>query len=149
MTVSLAAAAFPNMMAKRIGNQELIELTAGKLGAWVASQPDRGSDGTMLYPEERHARAAQGNKGNLTAKIRGGDIIINGQNNSLWTKDGVTTMENFKAGPMFLQISVADPPYRTPVQDLYQANTILDCAKPERNLALELGPVGDALLRWH
>ena len=48
LTVSLAAAAFPNMMAKRIGNQELVDLTAGKLGAWVASQPDRGSDGTML-----------------------------------------------------------------------------------------------------
>jgi hypothetical protein len=83
------------------------------------------------------------------ATSRAYDIIINGQNNSLWTKDGVTTLENFKAGPMFLQISVADPPYRTPVQDLYQANTVLDCAKPERNLALELGPVGDALLQWH
>src|ERR1700741_2886375 len=77
LTVSLAPAAFPNMMAKRIGNQELVDLTAGKLGAWVATQPDRGSDGTMLYPEERHAGAAQGNKGNLTAKIRGGDIVIN------------------------------------------------------------------------
>src|ERR1700747_2983495 len=87
LTVSLAAASFPNMMAKRIGNQELIELTAGKLGAWVASQPDRGSDGTMLYPEERHPRAAQGNKGNLTAKIRGGDIIINGQS-SAWVSNG-------------------------------------------------------------
>jgi hypothetical protein len=83
------------------------------------------------------------------ATSRAYDIIINGLNNSLWTKDGVTTLENFKSGPMFLQISVADPPYRTPVEDLYQANTILDCAKPERNLTLELGPVGDALLRWH
>jgi alkylation response protein AidB-like acyl-CoA dehydrogenase len=87
LTVSLAAAAFPNMMAKRIGNQELVDLTAGKLGAWVATQPDRGSDGTMLYPAERHAGAAQGNKGNLTAKIRGGDIIINGQS-SAWVSNG-------------------------------------------------------------
>ena len=87
LTVSLAAAAFPNMMAKRIGNQELVDLTAGKLGAWVATQPDRGSDGTMLYPAERHARAAQGNKGNLTAKVRGGDIVINGQS-SAWVSNG-------------------------------------------------------------
>jgi hypothetical protein len=76
------------------------------------------------------------------------DIIINGQNNSLWTKDGVTTLENFKAGPMFLQISVADAPYRMTVQDLYQANTVLDCGKPERQLNLDLGPVGDGLLHW-
>ena len=37
---------------------------------------------------------------------------------------------------------------RTPVQDLYQANTILDCARPERQLMLDIGPVGDALLHW-
>src|SRR6202007_3038543 len=87
LTVSLAAASFPNLLAKRIGNQELVDLTAGKVGAWVASQPDRGSDGTMLYPAERHARAAHGNKGNLTAKIRGGDIVINGQS-SAWISNG-------------------------------------------------------------
>jgi acyl-CoA dehydrogenase len=87
LTVSLAAAAFPHMMAKRVGNQELIELTAGKIGAWIATQPDRGSDGTMLYPAERHAGAAQGNKGNLTAKISGGDIVINGQS-SAWISNG-------------------------------------------------------------
>jgi hypothetical protein len=83
------------------------------------------------------------------ASSRAFDILVNGESQSLWTKDGVTTLENMKAGPVFLQVSVADPPYRTPVQDLYQANTVLDCAKPERQLSLEIGPVGDALLRWH
>jgi hypothetical protein len=82
------------------------------------------------------------------ATSRAYDVIVNGLNNSLWTKDGVTTLENFKAGPMFLQISVADAPYRMTVQDLYQANTVLDCAKPERQLSLDLGPVGDGLLHW-
>jgi hypothetical protein len=76
------------------------------------------------------------------------DIIVNGESQSLWTKDGVTTLENAKAGPLFLQISVADPPYRMPVQDLYQANTALDCSHPERQLSLDIGPVGDALLHW-
>lgn len=87
LTVSLAAAAFANMMAKRVGNQELIELTEGKLGCWIATQPDRGSDGTMLYPDERHPSATQGNKGNLTAKVSGGDIVINGQS-SAWVSNG-------------------------------------------------------------
>jgi hypothetical protein len=76
------------------------------------------------------------------------DILVNGENQSLWTKDGVTTLENMKGGPAFLQIGVADPPYRTPVQDLYQANTVLDCSRPERQLSLDIGPVGDALLHW-
>jgi len=87
LTVSLAAAAFANMMAKRVGSQELIDLTAGKLGCWIATQPDRGSDGTMLYPAERHPSATQGNKGNLTAKVSGGDIVINGQS-SAWVSNG-------------------------------------------------------------
>jgi hypothetical protein len=82
------------------------------------------------------------------ASSRAFDIIVNGESQSLWTKDGVTTLENLKAGPVFLQVSVADPPYRTPVQDLYQANTILDCSHPERQLSLDIGPVGDALLHW-
>lgn len=82
------------------------------------------------------------------AMSRAYDILVNGENQSLWTKDGVTTLENFKGGPVFLQISIADPPYRTPVQDLYQANTALDCSRPERQLSLDIGPVGDALLHW-
>jgi hypothetical protein len=34
------------------------------------------------------------------------------------------------------------------VQDLYQANTDLDCSRPERQLSLDIGAVGDALLHW-
>lgn len=82
------------------------------------------------------------------ATSRAYDLIVNGENESLWTKDGVSTLENRKSGPVFLQVSVADPPYRMPVQDLYQANTVLDCARPERQLSLDIGPVGDALLHW-
>lgn len=76
------------------------------------------------------------------------DIIVNGEDESLWTKDGTTTIENMKSGPVFVQLSVADAPYRMPAQDLYQANTILDCSRPERQLSLDIGPVGDALLHW-
>jgi len=41
----------------------------------------------MLYPAERHAHATQGNKGNLSAKISGGDIVVNGQS-SAWVSNG-------------------------------------------------------------
>ena len=87
LAVSLGAGSFPKMMAARAGNAELVELCAGKLGAWVGTQPDRGSDGLMLYPNERHPSAPQGNKGNLTAKVSGGDIVINGQS-SAWVSNG-------------------------------------------------------------
>ena len=87
LAVSLGAGAFPAMMAKRAGHQELVELCAGKLGCWIGTQPDRGSDGLMLYPQERHASATQGNKGNLTATVSGGDIVVNGQS-SAWVSNG-------------------------------------------------------------
>jgi hypothetical protein len=82
------------------------------------------------------------------AVSRAYDIILNGEEESLWTKEGVTTLENKPSGKIFLQMSVADAPYRLAVQNLYQANTILDCSKPERQLYLEIGAGGDALLHW-
>ena len=87
LAVSLGAGSFPKMMAARAGNVELVELCEGKLGAWVGTQPDRGSDGLSLYPTERHPSAPQGNKGNLTARVSGGDIVINGQS-SAWVSNG-------------------------------------------------------------
>jgi hypothetical protein len=76
------------------------------------------------------------------------DIILNGEEESLWSKEGITTLENKPSGQIFLQMTVADAPYRLAVQDLYQANTILDCSKPERQLYLDIGAGGDALLHW-
>ena len=87
LAVSLGAGSFPKTMATRAGNAELVELCEGKLGAWVGTQPDRGSDGLSLYPTERHPSAPHGNKGNLTARVSGGDIVINGQS-SAWVSNG-------------------------------------------------------------
>jgi acyl-CoA dehydrogenase len=87
LAVSLGAGSFPRMMAARAGHTELVELCEGKLGAWVGTQPDRGSDGLSLYPTERHPSAPHGNKGNLTARVSGGDIVVNGQS-SAWVSNG-------------------------------------------------------------
>jgi hypothetical protein len=43
---------------------------------------------------------------------------------------------------------VKDAPYKLVVQRSYAANTYLDCGRPERTLVLEIGPVGEAFLRW-
>ena len=87
LAVSLGVSGFPLMMAKRAGNAELVELATGRIGCWIGTQPDRGSDGLMLYPAERNPRAPHGTKGNLTARISGGDIVINGQS-SAWVSNG-------------------------------------------------------------
>ncbi|VVO66695.1 putative acyl-CoA dehydrogenase fadE25 [Pseudomonas fluorescens] len=86
LTVSSGAGAMPITLAKASGSQELIDLCEGKLGCWVATQPDRGSDGLTLYSEERHP-GSKGNKGNLQAVFKGDEIIINGQS-SAWVSNG-------------------------------------------------------------
>lgn len=86
LTVSTGVAGMPAIIAAAHGDKELIDMCAGKLGCWVATQPDRGSDGLILYPEERHP-GSQGNKGNLTAVFKGDEIIINGQS-SAWVSNG-------------------------------------------------------------
>jgi len=74
-------------------------------------------------------------------------LIVNGREESLGTVDGVARMR-LPAGKVVTHVSVRDAPYRLPVQDSYSANTVLDCSRPERTLALEIGPVGEAALRW-
>lgn len=84
--VSLGAATAPLMMAHATGNQELIDLCTGKIGCWMNTQPDRGSDAAILYRQE----LATGGKqpvGNITAKVAADEIIINGQS-SAWVSNG-------------------------------------------------------------
>ena len=78
LATSAGAGGMPMFMAAMSGQQELIDLCAGKLGCWCATQPDRGSDGLTLYAEERFP-GAKGNKGNLQARFVGDEIVINGQ----------------------------------------------------------------------
>jgi acyl-CoA dehydrogenase len=86
LSVSAGVAGMPALIAAAHGDQELIDLCAEKLGCWVATQPDRGSDGLILYPEERYP-GSQGNKGNLHAVFKDDEIIINGQS-SAWVSNG-------------------------------------------------------------
>lgn len=85
--VSLSAAGFPLQMAMSVGNQELVELCTGKIGCWMITHPDKGSD-IMVYDIKREWPKDQvGNKGNLSAKVDNDNIVINGQC-SAWVSNG-------------------------------------------------------------
>ncbi|MGF7111479.1 acyl-CoA dehydrogenase [Pseudomonas laurylsulfatiphila] len=86
LAVSFGAGGMPLMMARASGNQELIDLCEGKLGCWCGTQPDKGSDVLMLYPEQRYP-GSKGNKGNLVAVFENDEIVINGQT-SAWVSNG-------------------------------------------------------------
>ena len=85
--VSLGAAGFPLQMAMAAGKQELVDLCAGKIGCWMITHPDKGSD-IMVYDMKREWPAGQqGNRGNVAARVTKDEIIINGQC-SAWVSNG-------------------------------------------------------------
>jgi len=75
------------------------------------------------------------------------DLAINDREESLGLQDGMATVL-LSTGPVVARVVVRDAPYKTPIQRSYYADTYLDCGRPERTLALEVGAAGEALLRW-
>lgn len=92
--VSLGCAGFPLQMAVAAGKPELIELCQGRIGCWMATQPDRGSDNQLLDIKRDWPAGTPANIGNLTAKVVGDEIIINGQS-SAWVSNGAVAQVAF------------------------------------------------------
>ncbi|MES2261080.1 MAG: acyl-CoA dehydrogenase [Pseudomonadota bacterium] len=86
LAVSLAVASFPQQMAVAAGNRELADLCAGKIGCWMITQPDKGSD-MGAFGKADWPAGVPGNKGNLSARFDGDEIVINGQS-SAWVSNG-------------------------------------------------------------
>lgn len=87
LAVSLIAAGFPIQMAAVMGNQELVDLCTGKIGCWMITHPDKGSDVTMVDVRPELPAGQQGNKGNMWGRLQGDEIVINGQC-SAWVSNG-------------------------------------------------------------
>jgi acyl-CoA dehydrogenase len=86
LAIAIGVATAPLMMAQSLGNQELIDLCTGKIGCWMNTQPDRGSDAAILYREELSAAGKQP-VGNISARVGADEIVINGQS-SAWISNG-------------------------------------------------------------
>lgn len=85
--VSIMASGFPSEMAATLGNQELIELCAGRIGCWMITHPDKGSDIQILHHDREIGDGTTGNKGNVHAKVGSDEIVVNGQC-SAWVSNG-------------------------------------------------------------
>jgi alkylation response protein AidB-like acyl-CoA dehydrogenase len=89
LAVSLACVTFPLEMAKAVGNPELIDLCRDKIGCWMSTQPDKGSDVQIFdMAREWPVKGGQGNKGNVWGAVGEDEIVINGQC-SAWVSNGV------------------------------------------------------------
>jgi acyl-CoA dehydrogenase len=88
LTVTLMVAGFPLEMAVALGNQEMIELCTGKIGCWMITHPDKGSDVQVFDMAREWPTGQPGNKGNMWGRVDGDEIVINGQC-SAWVSNGV------------------------------------------------------------
>lgn len=86
LAIAIGVAGVPAMMAAALGNKELVEMCQGKIGCWMNTQPDRGSDAGILYRDELRPGAKQP-LGNVTAKVGRDEVVINGQS-SAWISNG-------------------------------------------------------------
>ena len=82
LAIFALAASFPAFAALGTGDPELIAQFGGKIGCWVATQPDKGSDIVDMDASEVYPGAKQG-RPNLQAKIDGDEVILTGQS-SAW-----------------------------------------------------------------
>jgi alkylation response protein AidB-like acyl-CoA dehydrogenase len=73
---------FPSYAARLSGDESLIEQFDGRLGCWMATQPDRGSDVVDMDGDEIHEGTRQ-NRPNLHARIDGNEVVVTGQS-SAW-----------------------------------------------------------------
>lgn len=87
LAVSLGAASLPMKVANALGDKELMEMSAGKIGCWIGTQPDRGSDVLMLDPAMELTKDTPANRGNIRSRIEGEEIVISGQS-SAWVSNG-------------------------------------------------------------
>jgi alkylation response protein AidB-like acyl-CoA dehydrogenase len=88
LAVSLVVAGFPQGMAAAIGNQELVDLCQGRIGCWMITHPDKGSDVTMVDVRHEWPAGQPANKGNMWGRVQGDEIVVNGQC-SAWVSNGV------------------------------------------------------------
>jgi alkylation response protein AidB-like acyl-CoA dehydrogenase len=87
LAVSLTVNSFPLEMAKAVGNQELVDLSTGRIGCWMITHPDKGSDVGAFDMKREWPSGQQGNKGSMLAKVGADEIVINGQC-SAWVSNG-------------------------------------------------------------
>ncbi|MDA8879937.1 acyl-CoA/acyl-ACP dehydrogenase [Pseudomonadales bacterium] len=73
---------FPSATAHATGNQNLIDQFGDKLGCWIATQPNRGSDVVDMDGANIHAGSLQ-DPGNLRARVGQDHVILHGQT-SAW-----------------------------------------------------------------
>ena len=75
------------------------------------------------------------------------DVMVYDKDETLAVTDGNLPV-SAESGPLLIQLVLHDAPYKLPKQNIYQASTRVDCSRTPRSLTLQVGPSGEAYLKW-
>ncbi|WP_343618485.1 acyl-CoA dehydrogenase family protein [Ralstonia sp.] len=87
LAVSIGAGSMAVEIASSLGNKELLELSMGRIGCWIGTKPDFGSDFQIFDMQRDWPAGVPGNTGNLWGQVGKDEIVINGQS-SAWVSNG-------------------------------------------------------------
>lgn len=73
-------------------------------------------------------------------------LYVNDRDESASTDNNGVTPITMKSGLNVFYVTVRDTPYRMPAQKVYTINRWMECSPAERNVTLEIGGAGEALL---
>lgn len=135
LAICALATSFPAFAAMGTGDPELIEQFGSRIGCWLGTQPDRGSDAvdmdtTELYPGSKQS------KPNLQARIDGDEVIVSGQS-SAWVS-GAPLAQTALA---YLPCDFGDGVYNSSGGQ-YQIVLLLDLEDPQVSKGKPLDKIG-------
>lgn len=117
---------------------------AAHLGGFVRTGADQPADaaGAVVEPCPVHTRVTYNYKHSVSHSYT---LLANGLDQTTTITDGIST---FKApeGPLLLQFTVQDTPYKLSGQSIYQLSAIHSCKNS--TLVIDIGQGGDAHHHW-
>jgi hypothetical protein len=122
--------------------QEIRDSLAAHLGGFVKTAADQTPEAAGSSSCDMHTRVTYNYKHSVSHSYT---LLANGLDQTLTIQDGVS---NFKApeGPLLLQFTINDSPYKLEKQAVYQLSTIHSCKAS--TLVIDIGQGGDAHQHW-
>jgi hypothetical protein len=126
--------------------EEIRDTLAAHLNGFVKKVAETSADaseaGSSSGPCEMHTKITYNYKHSVSHSYT---LLANGLDESLTIADGISTFK-VPEGPLLLQFTINDAPYKLSKEALYQLSTLHTCKSG--TLVIDIGQGGDAHHRW-
>jgi hypothetical protein len=122
--------------------QEIRDTLPAHLGGFVKTGTDAPDAAASATPCAMHTRVTYSYKHSVSHSY---DLLVNGLDETTTIADGISSFK-VPEGPLLLQFSINDAPYKLSKQPVYQLSTVHSCKNS--TLVIDIGQGGDAHHHW-